>query len=189
MKFYKFIIIICLFFAYSIISQEKEPESIPEIHSIERNKQGEVYLSKAFEYYKDGNYKACIERILEFNYLFLKHSSYLKSMQLLSRAYKKDDQIMKSIQTDIQIYRDFPVTEDGLNSYLNAGRKLVLTGQREEAKKVFEELKKQLFSYKISKEAEIELNQLELTNEKPIIEKPLPEKPINDTQDSSDKQS
>jgi hypothetical protein len=125
----------------------------------QRLSQGELHLSKAAEFYKDGQFKNCIDKINDFLFLFPGHPSTLRALKLLSLAYKKNDQIEESIRTDILIYRENPTTEDGLVSYLDAGKKLLIVGKLKEGKKILEIVKNQLYSSKIAKDAEIELKQ------------------------------
>ena len=64
-----------------------------------------------------------------------------------------------SIRTDLLIYRENPTTEDGLTFYLDAGKKMLVVGRLKEGKKILENVKNQLYSSKIAKDAEIELKQ------------------------------
>lgn len=131
----------------------------------QRLSQGELQYSKAVELFKDGHYRACIDKINEFLFLFPGHPATLKSLKLLSLSYQKNDQFEDSIQTDLFIYRENPTTEDGIVSYLDAGKKLLFVGKVEMGKKILEEIKNQLYSSKIAKDAEIELKQNEILEE------------------------
>jgi tetratricopeptide (TPR) repeat protein len=136
--------------------------SASDVYKEQRILQGELYISSAEEYYTDRLYPACIEKLSEFLFLYPNHPNQYKGLKLLSQAYLKNDQIEKSIEIDLKIYREFPTSETGLISYLDAGKKLILTGRIEEGKKILEEIKTQLYSYKIAKDAEIELRQMEV---------------------------
>ena len=57
------------------------------------------------------------------------------------------------------VYRENPTTEDGLVSYLEAGKKMLLIGKSKEGKRILDTVKNQLYSSKIAKDAEIELKQ------------------------------
>ncbi len=116
----------------------------------------------AEEYFNNGFYSASIKKITELLYLFPKHPLELKSLQLLSQAFKKNDQLAESIDVDLEIYRKYSTTEDGLIAYLDAGKKIAKVGDIEKAKKILEEIKLQVYSSKLAKDAEIELEQLEI---------------------------
>ncbi len=131
----------------------------------QRQIQGNLFLSKSTEFYRDGNYKACIEKLNEFLFLFPGHPATLKALKLLSASLKKNDQIEESIKTDLLVYRENPTTEDGLISYLEAGKKMLIVGKTKEGKKILEHVKNQLYSSKIAKDAEIELKQNSILEE------------------------
>ena len=59
-----------------------------------------------------------------------------------------------SIRTDLLIYRENPTTEDGLTSYLDAGKKMLMAGRLKEGKKILENVKnlRNLSSRKETKE-------------------------------------
>lgn len=137
------------------VSRDSQTETFRQ----QRQSQGEMHFSKASELFKDGNYKACIDKINEFLFLFPGHPATLKSLKLLSISYKKKDMLDDSIRTDLLIYRENPTTEDGLTSYLDAGKKMLMAGRLKEGKKILENVKNQLYSSKIAKDAEIELMQ------------------------------
>ncbi|HRG45533.1 MAG: hypothetical protein KBF99_09315 [Leptospiraceae bacterium] len=124
-----------------------------------------MYFLKASEQFKDGNYKSCIDKINEFLFLFPGHSATLKSLKLLSIAYKKKDMLDDSIKVDLLIYRENPTTEDGLTSYLDAGKKMLMVGRSKDGKKILENVRNQLYSSKIAKDAEIELKQNQILEE------------------------
>ena len=134
-------------------------DNYTETFRLQRQNQGEMYFTKANELFKDGNYKACIDKINDFLFLFPGHPATLKSLKLLSNSYKKRDQLDESIKTDLLIYREYPTTEDGLTSYLEAGKKMLMVGRLKDGKKILENVKNQLYSSKIAKDAEIELRQ------------------------------
>lgn len=135
-------------------------------------RQGRIRYKVAEEYFNDGFYSASIKKITELLYLFPKHPMELKSLQLLSKAFKKNDQLVESIHVDMEIYRKYSTTEDGLNAYLDAGRKTVKIGDIEKAKKILNEIKHQVYSSKLAKDAEIELEQLEILEGNFSIPKP-----------------
>jgi hypothetical protein len=140
-------------------------DNYTEIFKTQRQSQGEMYFLKASEQFKDGNYKSCIDKINEFLFLFPGHSATLKSLKLLSIAYKKKDMLDDSIKVDLLIYRENPTTEDGLTSYLDAGKKMLMVGRSKDGKKILENVRNQLYSSKIAKDAEIELKQNQILEE------------------------
>lgn len=156
---------IILFFAVTILYAQTTNDNYVEAFREQRLKQGDIFLSKATDFYKDGNYKACIDKLNEFLFLFPGHPSTLKSLKLLSLSYKKRDQIEESIRTDLLIYKENPTTEDGLTSYLDAGKKLIMIGKSKDGKNILENIKNQLYSSKIAKDAEIELKQNKILEE------------------------
>jgi TolA-binding protein len=151
---------ICLFIlicSHSILAQTSD--NYTETFKQQRQNQGEIHFSKAYDFFKGGQYKACIDKINEFLFLFPGHPATLRSLKLLSLSFKKNDQLEDSIETDLIIYRENPTTEEGLISYLEAGKKLLVVGKLEEGKKILENVKNQLYSSKVAKDAEIELKQ------------------------------
>ena len=154
----KILIILLMAFTQGFLA-ETGADSYKETFKQQRSTQGELNFSKASEHYKSGQYKACIDKLNEFLFLFPNHPATLKSLQLLSQAYQKNDQIDASIQTDLLVYRENPTTEDGLVSYLEAGKKMLLIGKSKEGKRILDTVKNQLYSSKIAKDAEIELKQ------------------------------
>ncbi len=148
-----------LLIAAQFIFAQNGSDNYTETFRLQRQNQGEMYFSKASEFFKDGNFKACIDKINEFLFLFPGHPATLKSLKLLSNAYKKKDLLDDSIRTDLLIYREYPTTEDGLTSYLEAGKKMLMAGRVKDGKKILENVKNQLYSSKIAKDAEIELRQ------------------------------
>ena len=140
-------------------------DNYTEIFKTQRQSQGEMYFLKASEQFKDGNYKSCIDKINEFLFLFPGHSATLKSLKLLSIAYKKKDMLDDSIKVDLLIYRENPTTEDGLTSYLDAGKKMLMVGRSKDGKKILENVRNQLYSSKIAKDVEIELKQNQILEE------------------------
>lgn len=160
-----FVKLFYLFFFISSLPSFGQAVTENETFKKQRQVQGDLYISKSSEFYKDGQYKACIEKLNEFLFLFPGHPSILKALKLLSASYKKNDQLEESIQTDLLIYRENPTTEDGLVSYLEAGKKMLLVGKTKDGKKILEHVKNQLYSSKIAKDAEIELKQNSILEE------------------------
>ncbi len=155
-----------IFFTLILISGEAD--FVP-VFKEQRTSQGEKHYEIAMDLYKDKKYKDVISRINDFLFLFPGHPSTLKSLKLLSLAQKKSNLYYDSIKTDSFTYREFPTTEDGIASYLDAGKKLFFIGRNKEAKDVLEIVKTQMYSSKLAKEAEIELKQHQILEEEPYL--------------------
>ncbi|MCX7999652.1 MAG: hypothetical protein N3A69_11995 [Leptospiraceae bacterium] len=157
-----FIIYLMSFFFFSSFAAENIQESPREVFKSQRIEQGNLIFEQAKKYFDEKMFKSCIEKALDFQILFPKHPLKLSNLKLLSQAYLMDEQWEKSIQTDLKIYREFSTIEDGINSYLEAARKLIRIGNTEEGKQILEKIKTQMYSQKLAKDAEIELNQLKI---------------------------
>lgn len=137
-------------------------ETPKEVFKVQRIEQGNLFYEQAKKYFEEKLYKSCIEKALDFQILFPKHPLKLQNLKLLSQAYLMDEQWEKSIQVDLKIYREFPTIEEGIVSYLDAAKKLIKLGYIEEGKQILEKIKTEMYSYKVAKDAEIELNQLKI---------------------------
>lgn len=157
-----------ILFAFLFIVQlfSQESDFVP-VFKEQRISQGEKHFEIAMDLFKDKKYKESIVRLNDFLFLFPGHPSTLKSLKLLSLSQKKSNQYYDSIKTDILTYKEFPTTEDGISSYLDAGKKLFYIGRNKEAKDILEIVKNQMYSSKIAKEAEIELKQHQILEEEP----------------------
>jgi hypothetical protein len=154
--------LIALQFLWGAEPTEERPV---EVFKSQRMQQGEIFFEQSQKYFDEKMYKSCIEKSLDFLILFPKHPLKLANLKLLSEAYLMNDQWEKSIQVDLKIHREFPTIEDGISSYLQAARKMIRIGRRAEATRILERIKSEMFSYKLAKEAEIELNQLKILYE------------------------
>ncbi|MCE9500431.1 MAG: hypothetical protein K8R21_08030 [Leptospira sp.] len=141
---------------------EGEFEKVNRTESIS---QGEIYMNQAKEYFADGLYGACIEKVKDFQLLFRDHPSMLKSYKLLSDAYRKIDRIDRAIDAEMRLYKSSPITEEGLSGYLSAARYMARTGKIKDARKVFEDIKAQVYSVKLAQEADLELRLIQITEE------------------------
>lgn len=135
-------------------------EGYIKAYSRERYIQGVYSYQKSLELFKDGRFDSCIEELKIFTQLYPYHPETVHALQLLSKAYIKSDDVEKSIQVDYRIYKENPTTEDGLIAYLDAGKKNISIGNKKEGKEILEKVKKQMFSSKVAKDADIELRQL-----------------------------
>jgi hypothetical protein len=167
-----------LIVGFSLFSAETLEESPIETFKSQRVLQGEIFFQQSQKYFSEKMYKSCIEKSLDFEILFPKHPLKLANLKLLSQAYWMDDQLEKSIQVDLKIYREFPTIEEGIVSYFEAAKKLIRIGKKLEGRKILEKIKNEMYSYKVAKDAEIELLQLKIlqdetnlsTNEKIFLE-------------------
>lgn len=156
----KYIIVLITILSGLLASEDKS--SMKEVFKENRISQGNLYFEQASKYFSEKNYKACIEKNRDFLLLYPNHQSRMKVMKLLSEAYWEDDQSLKSIETDIEIYRNYPTIEEGLNSYLNAARKYIKMGRVKKGKKILETIQNQMYSKKLAKDAEIEIEQIKI---------------------------
>ncbi len=159
-SFLNFILVLVI--ANAVDSSENQTEDPKEVFKSQRIEQGNLFYEQAKKYFDEKMYKSCIEKALDFQILFPKHPFKLQNLKLLSQAYLMDEQWEKSIQTDFKIYKEFPTIEDGIVSYFEAAKKLIKLGKIKEGKHILEKIKSEMYSYKVAKDAEIELNQLQI---------------------------
>lgn len=164
------------FVAFVLYSQESpqkkkkiDPQAVLNKESI---KQGQIRYKVAEGYFNDGYYSSTIKKLTELLYLYPKHPLEFKALQLLSKSFQKNDQLSESIQVDMEIYRKYSTTEEGLTAYLNAGRKSAKIGNIEQAKSIMKEVESQVYSDKLAKDAKIELDQIEILYGEFSIPKP-----------------
>ncbi|MCB1158648.1 MAG: hypothetical protein H7A25_06775 [Leptospiraceae bacterium] len=178
-----------------------------KIFGEQRYWQGVYSFNKANEYYKDGLFDACIEELKVYSQLYPKHPSQLEALQLLSQAYVKNDDLQKAIEVDLKIFKDNSTTESGLSAYLEAARKSITIGNTKKGREILEYVKNQMFSSKLAKDADIELRQLDILENKqkitqntvenpltgspePAVNQEIKEKfPVNDFQDNEKKEN
>ncbi|MEM7180629.1 MAG: hypothetical protein AAF518_06940 [Spirochaetota bacterium] len=127
-----------------------------------RYEQGVTSYKKSYEYFLDGFYDTCIEELNIFVQLYPRHPYLIKALTLLSKVYRQNNELEKSIRIDLKVYRESPTTEDGLNSYLQAGKKSISVGEYSRGRKILQEVKNQMYSSKLAKDADIELRQLRI---------------------------
>ncbi|MCX7998399.1 MAG: hypothetical protein N3A69_05530 [Leptospiraceae bacterium] len=168
MKVYRFYAALYFlsFLSVSQFAKENLPEGPKEVFKSQRIEQGNLVFEQAKKYFDEKLFKSCIEKALDFQILFPKHPLKLQNLKLLSQAYLMDEQWEKSIQTDLKIYQEFPTIEEGILSYMEAARKLIRLGKIEEGKQILEKIRIQMYSQKVAKDAEIELNQLKILETK-----------------------
>jgi hypothetical protein len=154
-----------VFLGFSLLGADKPEENPTETFKAQRVLQGEIFFQQSQKYFSEKMYKSCIEKSLDFQILFPKHPLKLANLKLLSECYLMNDQWEKSIQADLKLYREFPTIEDGVVSYFEAAKKLIRIGKRTEGIRILEKIKTEMFSYKVAKDAEIELIQLKILDE------------------------
>ena len=153
-------IILCLLIIISIEVFSIDEGFIP-VNKKEKIQQGEISLKTASEYLEDRKYYLCIDKIKEFQILFHDHPSYSKSHRILSSAFEKISRWDKVAQTELNLYKEKPETEEGLTAFLNAGKAYIRIGKTNEAKRIFEFLISRENTLKITKDAELELKLLD----------------------------
>lgn len=136
-----------------------------EVKKDELTFQGDLLLRRAKELCAESKFELCIEDLHIFSKLYPRHPDMNFALFLLSDTYLKINELNKSIQIDLKIYKNNTTNEDGLTAYLNAGQKYVKIGDIEKGKNIFQYLKTQMYSSRLNKEAEIELTQLKILHE------------------------
>lgn len=171
LKLFLFLIILPSLVSLGIQAADSKDNPI-EVFKKQRILQGEMHFYKAQEYFQNRNFKASSEKVLDFLLIYPDHPQTLSSLKLLSDSYFMDDQLEKSIQVDLKIYRENPMIEEGLISYFQAAKKYVKLGRKEDAVDMFLFISRQMYSKKIAKDAEIELEQIKILDiENPILGK------------------
>jgi len=161
-----------LFVSRTNVNAADSKETPIDVFKKQRMLQGEMHFAKAQEYFQNRKFKASSEKVLDFLIIYPDHPQSLGALKLLSEAYFMDDQIEKSIQVDLKIYRENPMIEEGLISYFQAAKKYVKLGKKDDAIGMYLFIARQMFSRKIAKDAEIELEQIKILDiENPISEK------------------
>ena len=161
-------IIFLFLLSVSIFSADSK-ETPVEVFQKLRIRQGEMHHSKIQEYFQNKKFKAAIEKSLDFLLVYQEHPLTLSCLKYLSESYRLDDQYEKSIEVDLKIYRENPTLEEGLYSYLQVAKKYVKMGRKEEAIDIFNFITRQMYSKKLSKDAEIELEQIKILDTENLV--------------------
>lgn len=159
-EYMRILLILLMSFSLNVAAAEKE--SPTEVFKAQRISQGEIFFDQATQYYQDKMYETCIEKLLDFQILFPGHPWTVKAQKLLSQAYEKNEQWDKSVQVDLKIHKENSSLEEGLSSYLDAAKKMAKMGKTARAAEILEYLKTQMYSNKLAKDAEIELDQMRI---------------------------
>ena len=165
----RFVLFCLLFVLYSFatVSIQIHAESgkkITEVYKAEEIKQGELLYKKASEFYTDGNYSKAIEETKLFLILFLRHPKEWDARKLLSQCYQKTGDTLALAENELQMYKDYPNTEEGLDAYLESARAMIRMGRENKAISILKDITQNTYSSKIAQEAELELGQLEILN-------------------------
>lgn len=122
-------------------------------------KQGDLVLRKAQEFYNDRMYEQCIHELNSFSLVYPWHPKKMSAWSLMSLSYQKLGNYRSSADMDLAVYMEHPTSKEGNLAYLRAGRSFVKIGDFEMAKRVFTELRDSSFFPEIAQEADLELRQ------------------------------
>ncbi|WP_208721795.1 tetratricopeptide repeat protein [Leptospira mtsangambouensis] len=139
--------------------------SVSQIFADERNKQGELLYKKAKEFLEDRNHYQSVETCKSFLLLYPGHSKTREVRKTLSSNYRMTGDVLALAENELKIYKEFPNTEEGLESYLISGKAYVRMGREDKAYQIFQDIIKNTYSSKIAQEAELELTQMEILGE------------------------
>ncbi|WP_165782223.1 tetratricopeptide repeat protein [Leptospira brenneri] len=139
--------------------------SISQIFADERTKQGDVLHKKAKEFLEDRNHWQSVESCKSFLILYPGHPKTREVRKTLSSNYRMTGDILALAENELKIYKEYPNTEEGLESYLISGKAYVRMGREDKAYQIFQDIIKNTYSSKIAQEAELELTQMEILGE------------------------
>jgi hypothetical protein len=140
-------------------------KSRTEVFKAEELKQGELLFKKASEFYEDRNYAKTIEETKLFLILYLRHPREWEARKMLSKSFRKVGDTLALANNELQMYRDYPNTEEGLDAYLESARAWIRMGKEAKAISILKDISQNTYSSKIAQEAELELSQLEILGE------------------------
>ncbi|MDF3821763.1 hypothetical protein P3G55_17800 [Leptospira sp. 96542] len=135
------------------------------VHKAERTKQGELLYNKAKEFFYDRNHWQSIEHCKLFLLLYPSHPKSWELRKLLSSNYRMTGDTLALAENELSMYKEYPNTEEGLESYLISGKAYVRLGREDKAYQIFHDITKNTYSSKIAQEAELELTQMEILGE------------------------
>lgn len=139
--------------------------STQEIFAKERDKQADLLYQKAKEFLEDRNHYQSVETCKSFLILYPGHPKTREVRKTLSTNYRMTGDILALAENELKIYKEFPNTEEGLESYLVSGKAYVRMGREDKAYQIFQDIIKNTYSSKIAQEAELELTQMEILGE------------------------
>ncbi|MGE8720525.1 tetratricopeptide repeat protein [Leptospira terpstrae] len=139
--------------------------SVSQIFANERTKQGDLLYQKAKEFLEDRNHYQSVESCKSFLLLYPSHPKTREVRKVLSSNFRMTGDILALAENELKIYKEFPNTEEGLESYLISGKAFVRMGREDKAYQIFQDIIKNTYSSKIAQEAELELTQMEILGE------------------------
>ncbi|WP_167482635.1 tetratricopeptide repeat protein [Leptospira kanakyensis] len=139
--------------------------SVSQIFAEERTKQGDLLFKKAKEFLEDRNHYQSVESCKSFLILYPGHPRTREVRKALSSNYRMTGDILALAENELKIYKEYPNTEEGLESYLISGKAYVRMGREDKAHQIFQDIIKNTYSSKIAQEAELELTQMEILGE------------------------
>ncbi|GBF51178.1 hypothetical protein LPTSP4_27100 [Leptospira ryugenii] len=140
-------------------------QKVGQVFKEEERKAGELHYKRALESFEDRNYTKALEELKLFLVLYLRHPKEWEARKLLSRTHKKRGDLLALAENELQMYKDYPNTEEGLDAYLESARAWIRLGKEEKAQNILLDITKNTYSSKIAQEAELELSQLEILKE------------------------
>lgn len=156
----------CLWGFFSLNSKSFAADTREMVFEKEREAQGIRLLQKAEEFFRDRNPRKSLETCKTFLLLYPMHPKQKEVYQLMSKNYLFVRDYVALAENEAKLYQLYPHTEEGLYSYLSAGKVYTRMGQEEKAYQIFQDISKQTFSSKIAQEAEIELTQMEILGDR-----------------------
>jgi|GEM_PF-1724842 len=157
-----FLLVGVFFISFPLRAQSEE---ISKIYREERQKQGDLHWKRCLENFKERNYNQAEEDLKLFLTSWHRHPKEMEARKLLSQVYIKKGQTDLYAKNELEIYRDYPNTEIGLESYLASAKAYVRLGREKEAVLMLEDITQNHYSTRISQEAELEKKQLEFLKE------------------------
>lgn len=139
--------------------------STQSVFAKERDKQADLLFQKAKEFLEDRNHYQSVETCKSFLILYPGHTKTREVRKTLSANYRMTGDILALAENELKIYKEFPNTEEGLESYLVSGKAYVRMGREDKAYQIFQDIIKNTYSSKIAQEAELELTQMEILGE------------------------
>ncbi|MCG6147432.1 hypothetical protein EHQ96_07595 [Leptospira levettii] len=139
--------------------------STQSVFAKERDKQADLLYQKAKEFLEDRNHYQSVETCKSFLILYPGHPKTREVRKTLSANYRMTGDILALAENELKIYKEFPNTEEGLESYLLSGKAYVRMGREDKAYQIFQDIIKNTYSSKIAQEAELELTQMEILGE------------------------
>lgn len=116
-----------------------------------------LYARSLFE---GGYYERAAMLLSDFLYLFPAHPDRLEAARYLARIAEAQGDLARASNHYIGLYWIWPEREEALQAYLQAGRLRARLDQREEARQIFEQLKRRRPNSQLARLAAMELQSL-----------------------------